>query len=231
MIGIKHCHACGKDKPLEDFYRHCKKPDGRQTQCKECQNKKHKVFYSTHVAEYASTHRVYYRKNTNKIKNTQKRYYLTHKIEIAERQRLYNQTHREQQNAWKRQWRLQNKEKVAGYARKSRQDPVFYEKYRLRKVIRRVFDHQGQSKSPTTERICKCTPMKLYTYLCQTWESTYGTPYAGEECEIDHITPLKEAQTIEDTHKLFHYSNLQLLTKADNRRKEQNSTAQPTPTS
>lgn len=221
MIGIKHCHACGKDKPLEDFYRHCKKPDGHQTQCKDCQNKKHKVFYSTHVAEYASTHRVYYRKNTNKIKNTQKRYYLTHKIEIAERQRFYNQTHREQQNAWKRQWRMENKEKVAAYARKSRQNnKVYYEKYRLRKVIRKIFNQKGQCKSPIVERICQCTPLELYTHLCQTWGTTYGAKYDGEKCEIDHIIPLKTATSIEEVHKLFHYTNLQLLTEEDNRAKE-----------
>lgn len=37
MPETKLCCNCDIDKPLEDFNRHKKKPDGRQTFCRECQ--------------------------------------------------------------------------------------------------------------------------------------------------------------------------------------------------
>lgn len=217
MTGTKICHKCNKVKPLEDFYRQRSRPDGRQTQCKQCQHNNYKKHYATHTVQYAATHRVYYRSNKAATAQKCREYYQAHRAEVADRQKRYNQTHKTQHNVWKRQWRANNKEKVAAYARKARQDPVKHEKVRLLKIIRRVFDHQGLSKSPTTEAICKCTPMGLYAHLCASWEKNYGHAYTGEPCEIDHIAPLKEAKTIEEVHKLYHYSNLQLLTKEDNR--------------
>lgn len=219
MIGIKHCYACNKDKPLDDFYRHSKKPDGRQTQCKECQNAHFKVFYKAHTDQYTSTRRKYYRQNKEKISIQSKKYYQQNKEKVAIRSKTYYQSHKEQHNAWRRQWRAENKDRLAAYARKSRQDPIKHEKVRLLKMARKIFDHQGTNHSPTLESICGCIPLELYRHLCRTWEKNYGRPYNGEPCEIDHVLPLKEAKTIEDVHRLFHYSNLQLLTKEDNRTK------------
>lgn len=32
----KTCTACGETKPLTDFHRHAKSPQGRRSSCKEC---------------------------------------------------------------------------------------------------------------------------------------------------------------------------------------------------
>ena len=32
----KHCSGCGETKPLSDFYRNSRRPDGRQIWCKAC---------------------------------------------------------------------------------------------------------------------------------------------------------------------------------------------------
>ena len=34
----KRCAHCGKDKPLREYHRNCKSPDGRLTICKPCAN-------------------------------------------------------------------------------------------------------------------------------------------------------------------------------------------------
>lgn len=35
--GTKQCSECGKTLPADDFYKHPKAPDGRQSMCKQCQ--------------------------------------------------------------------------------------------------------------------------------------------------------------------------------------------------
>ena len=34
---MKTCWSCGEEKPITDYYRDRKSPDGRQATCKECQ--------------------------------------------------------------------------------------------------------------------------------------------------------------------------------------------------
>ena len=48
---MKKCFKCGQTKPLSDFYKHKKMPDGHVNKCKECnkldvrENRKSKVEY------------------------------------------------------------------------------------------------------------------------------------------------------------------------------------------
>lgn len=220
MIGMKICHACGKNKPLSDFHRNKRTKDGAQTQCKACMAAHNAKHYRENKEHHRETHATYYRTHRQQILSRHKEYYKSHKPEKAIYGRQYQQSHKAEHNAWKRKWRAQNKDKVADYARKARQNPVKHEKVRLLKIVRRAFAYQGLSKSPTVEAICKCTPMKLHQHLCLSWGKNYGQPYEGEPCEIDHIKPLKTATTIEEVQSLYHYTNLQLLTKEDNRAKE-----------
>jgi len=44
MIKMKTCTQCAKEKPLEEFYKHTARKDGRQSYCKECAKKHFKTW-------------------------------------------------------------------------------------------------------------------------------------------------------------------------------------------
>lgn len=79
----------------------------------------------------------------------------------------------------------------------------------------------------TIEHIVRMNPAELEKHLERTFYERYGIStqkyirYFGDSklC-IDHITPLRYAETIEDVKRLCCYSNLQLLITRDNIVKE-----------
>lgn len=214
------CHGCNKCKPFSEFHKCSRRRDGLQSQCKTCTAQHNARYYQRNKERCRQARTTYYRAHKEESKACCKSYYEAHKEAKLEYDKQYRRTHRKEHNAWKQKWRAQNKDKVASYQRKARRtNPVYYEKYRLRKVIRQSFDAKGKGESPVLLSVCKCTRLELYQHLCATWQERYGTPYQGEECEIDHIIPLKEAATLDEVHELFYYKNLQLLTQEDNRQK------------
>lgn len=64
-------------------------------------------------------------------------------------------------------------------------------------------------------------PLNEYEeHLLRTWYNTYGYEWdMEEEAHIDHIIPLKEAETVDDVMRLCHFSNLRLIRAVDNLRK------------
>lgn len=219
MTGMKRCSMCGVLKDVSLFYKRVVAKDGLMSCCKSCNAAQNRAYHQAHLEYRRKQHADYYARNSIEINKKHRAYYQNNKGKVLARCHSYYQQNKAQYNKWGKAWRKGNKDKMAAYARKARQNPIKWEKQRLLKVVRRVFDHQGLSKSPTTEAICKCSPLELYRHLCNTWEKNYGAPYAGEKCEIDHIVPLKQASTIEEVQELYHYTNLQLLTKEDNRAK------------
>ena len=63
------------------------------------------------------------------------------------------------------------------------------------------------------------SPEAAWEYLAKTYEINYGEKWNGQPYEIDHIVPICMAKTREELLKLFHYTNLQMLTAKDNSEK------------
>ena len=75
-------------------------------------------------------------------------------------------------------------------------------------------------KESKATKIFGCDWDNFYNYLLQTFKNNYGFEYDEKiNVQVDHIIPLCKAKTIEDVIKLNHISNLQLLTKEDNKKK------------
>ena len=64
-----------------------------------------------------------------------------------------------------------------------------------------------------------CDFDSLWAHLLGTWRKNYSRDWSGEPYAIDHIIPLAVATTEEEVKALCHYSNLQMLSPKDNRKK------------
>ena len=93
----KICKKCGKELPLDEFYKHPQMKDGHVNVCKECFLKRSKQYNLEHkedIAEY------------------QKQYYADHKEEMLEHQKQYNADHKEEIRGKARQTYLLNRENI-----------------------------------------------------------------------------------------------------------------------
>ena len=54
---MKHCHGCGRDLPETEFSKDRLKPDGLQTECKECK----KAYREAHPESAESRRRAMFR--------------------------------------------------------------------------------------------------------------------------------------------------------------------------
>lgn len=126
----------------------------------------------------------------------------------------------------KRKWLENNRE----YANKKRceyqknrlkTDPVFRFKHQTRNFINQTFLRLHTEKfEKKNKELTGLTNNELAEYLLKTFKDNYGYDWDFKEpVDIDHIVPLSSAKTMYEAIKLFHYTNLQLLKRADNRSK------------
>lgn len=213
------CTKCNEEKELSEYYF---RTDYQRysTICKKCCRKRSKTYrdshtdyYKKYMKDYTRTHKSYYREyaseNRNKYKKLQKEWYENNKGERQEYQRNYYKNHKEHVCDYNRDYRKKLKET----------NDVYREKIKLSQKLRKVFVSKGQYTNEDLEKIMKLKSNDLYDYLLKTFKDNYKHEYNGEEVHIDHKTPLAKAKTIEDVHKLNHYSNLQLLYPEDNMKK------------
>ena len=82
------------------------------------------------------------------------------------------------------------------------------------------FQRKNFKKKNLVSEILGCTEEEVQKHLYKTFFENYGYEYDGkEDVHIDHIIPLKTAETEEDVKRLCHYTNLQLLKAIDNLKK------------
>lgn len=125
-----------------------------------------------------------------------------------------------------RQYYLQNAEKLkAGVIARTKErlqsDPLFRMIHNMKTNLRRAIKHNKKSNS--TAKLTGCTMDDLRNHIASqfktgmTWDN-YG------EWEIDHIRPCSsfDFSKPEEQKACFHFTNLQPLWKADNRRKSDN---------
>jgi hypothetical protein len=119
-----------------------------------------------------------------------------------------------------RNWRSKNGEYVRATAVKKRATDLNW-RLLLNLRARLVSALRGQNKSASTVKLLGCTIESLWLYLESRFKEGMSRENYGKFWEVDHIIPCVLFDLTKEDHqrRCFHYSNLQPLTVAANRRK------------
>lgn len=224
----KVCGACDEYKEYSEYYKVSGKEVYR-TQCKQCIAEKSKAKYKVDGERMKERARKNYEKNKHLYKERKRKYYKANKEAYKARLDKYMQDPEFVANkkARAKAWEERNREKINKRKRtykKNRRnsDPVYKIKCNIRCRLHKILKNKGYKKHQNTIDFVGCNWETLWGHLGGTFEANYGMPrewLSSFEYEIDHIIPLSSAATLEEVVKLNHYTNLQILTKEDNRKK------------
>lgn len=209
---LRKCKKCGEEKPLDDFPVHGANKKYHYRTCKKCFYLERSIREKNKGAEHAKKvqdyQRAYRKKNKDILAQKRREYYQSHREELLEQKKEYAK-----RDSVKKRRRKYEQE----YWKKRRKvDPVCDVARKCRSRLHSYKQNHGFKKPCKTKDMIGCEWEELWAHLQKTWIENYGTPWKGEEYNIDHITPLAVAKTVDDVKKLFHYTNLQMLTPEDN---------------
>ena len=105
------------------------------------------------------------------------------------------------------------------YVEKIKPDRFLKFKVETKRYMNKLVRAGNKLYNKTAVAIIGCDYDFLKKHLESTWERNYGKPYNGEPYQIDHIIPISIAKTKDEVLRLCHYTNLQMLTPADNCKK------------
>ena len=213
---------------------------------KEAQKIKAAAYREEHREELRERNRQWKRDNKEKVKASAREYYKKNKEKIDKKSKEWRNNNadkiakyceenkeklkavrierydknKEKEREYQRQWRAKNKGYIKEYNNKRRSnDDLFRMSSNLRSRVGYAFKIKSWSKNFKTMDIIGCSFEEAKEHLSKTMPKGYTWADVGPKVEIDHIIPLSSAKTEEELIKLCHYSNLQLLTKEDNRSK------------
>ena len=191
----KTCCRCRLEKPSDAFANNKRQKDGLLNHCREC----HKADYQRTRERQLEYAKQWAENNKGKLKARQKQYFQDNKQELIEKNLEYRKKRR-------------------------KEDPQYALVQNLRSRINAVLSQKRFTKEGSFSEMLGCTPQELVNYLeskFEAWMSwdTRGL-YNGQPCfgwDVDHITPLASAESIDEVKALNHYTNLQPLCSYVNR--------------
>lgn len=233
---LKFCSKCQRNLSIENFSKNKSTKDGYEYWCKECiheQYKKHKQKRSEWQKAYRERNKEkisqkaaeYRQKNKSKKSEYDRKRYQENKYEIIKQKREYFLNNKERVYENNKKYRENHKQEITEYKnvyRKEREkiDDLYKFKRKIRHLIYLSFARKDFRKENHVTEILGCTEEEAQKHLYKTFYDNYGYEYDGQEdVHIDHIIPLKTAETEEDVKRLCHYTNLQLLKPIDNMKK------------
>lgn len=149
------------------------------------------------------------------------KYYRYSYCKECEKKYANNEMSRERKKLVDKKYRSNNMAKIYLYMRERKKvDKLFKLKCQVRSLIWQSFNKKGKNKDKKSINILGCELDYFVNYLLETYKNNYGYVWDGiENVHIDHIVPLKFANTENELTELCHYTNLQLLKAKDNLKK------------
>jgi hypothetical protein len=190
MTDGKICTKCKVFKSFGEFYRHKEKKDGFRSNCKSCVKEYDKGYYVGNADKIKLYYKEYRAANPDKRKLYHKERYQKNKVEIRAKHTKYMRTRRHTDEAFNLLSKLRS---------------------RLHKVL------NGTRKSKSTMKLIGMESSEdILKYLYEKSPRFEGVPLS--ELHVDHIIPCAAFDMLSVDHQrvCFHYTNLQLLTPAEN---------------
>lgn len=122
----KKCNVCGETKPLAEFYRHAKSPDGHGYTCKPCSKARARQWAKDHpdrhlktmhrhmqTERYQQTRRALRSRKSDELQGQRRDWYARNRDQInakARERRRIDPEYRERQNARARSWVQKNRQ-------------------------------------------------------------------------------------------------------------------------
>lgn len=113
----KTCTKCDETKPLDDYSRDRRSPDGRVSECKTCKNAQKRAYREANREKINARDRAYREVNREKIATKARAYYKANREKIDAQKRDYHEANREKCNARNRAYREANRETLAARSR------------------------------------------------------------------------------------------------------------------
>lgn len=113
----KTCTKCDETKPLDDYSRDRRSPDGRVSECKTCKNAQKRAYREANREKINARDRAYREVNREKIATKARAYYKANREQIASQKCAYYEANREQISAQQRAYHAENREQVNARSR------------------------------------------------------------------------------------------------------------------
>ena len=198
---MKKCTGCFTQKPLEEFHNYKTGKFGKKAKCKKC------------IIKISAK---YQKENALTIKERRRNHYLTNKDKILTRVNIYNSNNSEKIKKYQKNYRVKNRSELNKYyTDRNKVDFIFYLKGRIRKAINQSIKNNGFTKLLSTENILGCD----FNFFKEYIENQFVSGMNWSNIHIDHIKPMRTANTEKRVLELNHYTNLQPLFAIDNLKK------------
>jgi hypothetical protein len=225
------CSQCSKEfTRTHHLQKYCSKICSKKT-IKEAVKK----YQKSDKAKVAAKKAIKKYQLSNKGKETLKKYYNDPKKKQAKiiREKLYNQNpenrarkyllRKKKAKIYNQKYRLSQKGKEAnrrGVKKALKTSPIYKMANAVRRRLGEYLNLKGLTKTNKTFTIVGCTPAELKIHLEKQFKPgmTWWN-HTPKGWHIDHIIPLASAETLEETEKLAHYTNLQPMWATENLKK------------
>jgi hypothetical protein len=180
----------------------------------KCSKESRKKQTSKYYKEYHQKSEVKEAKKENRKKwlKTEKGKKYLEDMNSPEKKRVYNQTYSSTQKGKEANRR--------GVKKALKTNPTYKMANAVRRRLGEYLNLKGLTKTNKTFTIVGCTPAELKIHLEKQFKPgmTWWN-HTPKGWHIDHIIPLASAETLEETEKLAHYTNLQPMWAKDNIKK------------
>lgn len=213
---MKTCTKCNVEQPLDNFSKDSKGKFGVKSRCKVCIKEYDKANHNIEIKQQ------YYINNKARINEKSKQTYNNNREYYIEKSKQYGKDNPEVRRKSTAKY-LKNNPKYYNNYRKQRydKDPQFKLRIILGNRLNEVLKKNKTYKTSNIITLLGCSLDEVKEYLEKQFTAGMSWENHGIYWEVDHILPCDSfnLSNIEQQKQCFYYTNLQPLTKIDNRTK------------